>query len=1372
MENIVDGKAIFLLWVSTARVHTFLLIALVNIALVNNSVISVAAAPALYDFIEHAPDAQWSSGAGALPFPGDPSDSRGFARYVLNARLEDGSTWSKVLETHPQWVSGGWIMGVYPQQTVPANSQLTVRVGFLAGATGTDGVKFDVYFDEYRGLNVAPLRHTIVSKVADFDSKLDAVTSDLSFLAGKKGSFVLYVYAGKTSDRDWAVWAEARIEAKPLPDLVVTDVWESGGTIHYKVKNVGNAATATKSFCNCLYVDGKQVAKHCLTTVLQPSQEAEGVFDYAWQPTPGEHIVKVCADCDQYVEESNEGNNCLEEKWVKENLPDLVVVEIKFDADKSLIGYVLKNAGSEVAKGGHSTTLYVDGKEVAHDLVDVDLSPAKTFESWFKDYKVLGKASIKVKVCADNYNQVKELDERNNCLERVLDMIPPTVAVTHTPVNVTWFDKVTFSAMATDDTEVTRIAIYLNGSRVKECISPLRSLADGKYHCSYEGGPFQAGILNVTAEAFDPAGNRGVCEEDINVTVRIYLPPTIRMPRLCRITGKIYNFPYNPDTLKIKICEAELICAYRINPLSMEQEFSCNCQCKRVSPTPERPGAGWTYSWIEYVDVSRAGEFQTYEYSIIVPCNGTYLLEPVYSPCPGGQYTPECECPWRGTWSASKGFCVSMDGKSQEGFDFTFNPLDTTTPSVTIQFSSEHPRVGDDVEVIVTAIDSVEIEHITLSLTEITYINGSRGAPRVYQFLPSTFAENSLHPEQYPWIHRVVVRWKIPWKDVYRITFEAWACDQGGNVGILPPRSGVNRKTLEFGCPGIITFDFENGGRLIRSTNFPIFGLPDEDEDGLNDCWESAVAEAVNPYIELDEKEDLLSTRMPDHAVNFVRITPYPSRENPTHILFYFVAAWTRDYGKTYCLGDLCVTQEAHPGDTEPFVMAWRIVDKQTLFLEYVYIEAHGSCNKHRDLWSGVGVSCNMEPFCDILSNVKGQHKTCSQLQFKDNKLYLYASEDKHALYPSCEACESEVLVDIDQGLVDYVKCVLATLDLFGCALYALGNSILTELIDFLYKALTAPFDDEYLGMNMTFYAIPNLLRESSNVNIIQEVLEFKGDTGSPCVCDDCHYHYFLATNVLVDALEEHGYSRDKPHVRIYVGPLWANDLTCDWHDYDQIYLIITGFSIHNGEVDVWRVGEFFISPVYAGRAAGVYPPYVVFDGEIDSSYVIGFTAILYENDEGNPNLGELGEKYKSEVEEMLRAKVKSGECDGISDVLLWMKGVVDEDCAGGGARLFHVYNVGEPNKLVLNNLDGTQKALGGKELAYQDRFLGESIEGKFCPKGDRVFCGGTGSSSCDCGTSILQMMGVKWNNTNNSWDNEVPEKLRKALEARPGGGG
>jgi hypothetical protein len=101
-----------------------------------------------YDFIAEADNASWMSGAGSLPFPGSDDDGRGFALYRDGWQLEDNSIRNRALETHPQWVSGGWIMGKYPQLTVPADAELKVTVGFFKGATGSDGVIFKVQFEE------------------------------------------------------------------------------------------------------------------------------------------------------------------------------------------------------------------------------------------------------------------------------------------------------------------------------------------------------------------------------------------------------------------------------------------------------------------------------------------------------------------------------------------------------------------------------------------------------------------------------------------------------------------------------------------------------------------------------------------------------------------------------------------------------------------------------------------------------------------------------------------------------------------------------------------------------------------------------------------------------------------------------------------------------------------------------------------------------------------------------------------------------------------------------------------------------------------------------------------------------------------------
>ncbi len=65
---------------------------------------SVAAfSQTLFDFVAEAPRAQWFTDQGAgLPCPGTDTDARGFALVRPSAVLEDGRTYTNVLETHPR----------------------------------------------------------------------------------------------------------------------------------------------------------------------------------------------------------------------------------------------------------------------------------------------------------------------------------------------------------------------------------------------------------------------------------------------------------------------------------------------------------------------------------------------------------------------------------------------------------------------------------------------------------------------------------------------------------------------------------------------------------------------------------------------------------------------------------------------------------------------------------------------------------------------------------------------------------------------------------------------------------------------------------------------------------------------------------------------------------------------------------------------------------------------------------------------------------------------------------------------------------------------------------------------------------------------
>ena len=163
----------------------------------------------IWDFILLAPSAYWTSGAGALDFPGSDTDNRGFARWVSNARLEDGSTHRQVLETHPQWVPNGYIRGDYTglvrHYRIDPGDRLVATVGFLEGANA-GGVAFNIQLDTF---GESPQVWGILDH---YDHSLKSLDVSLAPWAGKEiESFVLQVNAGPSSAQDWAVWVVARI---------------------------------------------------------------------------------------------------------------------------------------------------------------------------------------------------------------------------------------------------------------------------------------------------------------------------------------------------------------------------------------------------------------------------------------------------------------------------------------------------------------------------------------------------------------------------------------------------------------------------------------------------------------------------------------------------------------------------------------------------------------------------------------------------------------------------------------------------------------------------------------------------------------------------------------------------------------------------------------------------------------------------------------------------------------------------------------------------------------------------------------------------------------------------------------------------------
>jgi len=170
-----------------------------------------------YDFIQKAPEAKWlrnNKPEGLLPWNGSDNDSRGFARHLTNAVLEDGQSYALVLQTHPEWKNDGLIAGIYSNVLIPEKATFKASVGFLQGANESGGVKFSIAIIS-RSTGAAQI---INETPAKYDGALDTISVDLSGFAGMTVDFRLGVSAAGRARQDWAVWASAAI-VTTAPDV-------------------------------------------------------------------------------------------------------------------------------------------------------------------------------------------------------------------------------------------------------------------------------------------------------------------------------------------------------------------------------------------------------------------------------------------------------------------------------------------------------------------------------------------------------------------------------------------------------------------------------------------------------------------------------------------------------------------------------------------------------------------------------------------------------------------------------------------------------------------------------------------------------------------------------------------------------------------------------------------------------------------------------------------------------------------------------------------------------------------------------------------------------------------------------------------------
>jgi hypothetical protein len=213
---------------------------------------------------------------------------------------------------------------------------------------------------------------------------------------------------------------------------------DTTGQIGYGIVNAGDAL-APAGHDTILWVNGRKVATDSVRTDITPGTTLERWFTGYSCPEGVTVRVEVCADGSGDLEESDERNNCSEgecsgparttptprieptpsptrgvQTTPDASLPDLQIRGVLGDEDRGLVGYGVVNTGDATARGGHETVLWVGGREVARDRIEVDITMGTTLERWFEGYDWDGRTAIEVTVIADAARDIVEANENNN----------------------------------------------------------------------------------------------------------------------------------------------------------------------------------------------------------------------------------------------------------------------------------------------------------------------------------------------------------------------------------------------------------------------------------------------------------------------------------------------------------------------------------------------------------------------------------------------------------------------------------------------------------------------------------------------------------------------------------------------------------------------------------------------------------------------------------------------------------------------------------------------------------------------------------------------------------------------------------------------
>jgi len=320
---------------------------------------------------------------------------------------------------------------------------------------------------------------------------------------------------------------------EPLPDLVVTDIWNEERAICYQVHNAG-PALAGRGHESALFIDGAYRLSQTVDVDLEPDARWRGCFDYVWECSGAEDRVAVQADHRGTVADGDVDNNFREESWKCDVSPPEIVGGPRVSEltqHSALITWETNENSDGVVQYGRAARVYAmqatePGALTRHAIALTELEPSTTYH--FRAQST--DASENTATARDGTFQTLPAADG---LDPQVSLLDPGICR----------NTVTIVAVASDNTAVERVEFYLadaaasgqyplpDGTMPASALVMTDTSPAGRKFIDYTA-PFEFvvdttrfanGQYAVTARAVDLSGRSAVDERAVSIANKVDL---------------------------------------------------------------------------------------------------------------------------------------------------------------------------------------------------------------------------------------------------------------------------------------------------------------------------------------------------------------------------------------------------------------------------------------------------------------------------------------------------------------------------------------------------------------------------------------------------------------------------------------------------------------------------------------------------------------------------------------------------------------------------------------------------------------------------------------------------------------------------------